>query len=143
LNPGPGRLIEAYSAAHYRVTGTATPFVLRIGRRSAELAALQLANGVSCSAFLTAFNPDSVRQAEATNSAAQELLETELAAMGFTLLAGFGEDPSGAWPGEPSVLVLGISRNEAERVGRAFGQLAMVWSGESAVPELVVLSQSD
>jgi hypothetical protein len=45
-------------------------------------------------------------------------------------------------PGEASVLVLGMSRNEAERVGRAFGQLAIVWSGETAVPELVVLRRS-
>ena len=135
-------LLAAYVAAHYKVTGTPTPFVLRVGQNSAELASVYLANGVNCSAFLTAFNPNSVPQPEVINRALQERLETELTAIGFTLLAGFGEDPSGAWPGEPSVLVLGISRSEAERVGRAFGQLAIVWSGETAVPELVVLSQS-
>jgi hypothetical protein len=135
-------LFSAYMAAHYKVTGTPTPFVLRVGEKSTELASVHLANGVNCSAFITAWNPRSVSQSENINRAAQDRLETELAAMGLTLLAGFGEDPSGAWPGEPSVLVLGSSRSEAERVGRAFGQLAIVWSGESAIPELVVLSQS-
>ena len=62
--------------------------------------------------------------------------------MGVTFLAGLGEDPSGVWPGEPSVLVLGMSRSEAERIGREFGQLAIVWSAESAIPELVALRQN-
>ncbi|MGO9593542.1 MAG: DUF3293 domain-containing protein [Steroidobacteraceae bacterium] len=135
-------LMAAYVAADFKVTGTPTPFVLRVGKPSPELAAAYLANNVNCSAFLTAWNPNSVPQPEIINRASQERLETELTAMGLTLLAGFGEDPSGAWPGEPSVLVLGLSRSEAERVGRAFGQLAIVWSGETAVPELVVLGQS-
>ena len=132
-------LLAAYRAAHYQVTGTPAPFVLRIGQRSPELAAVQLAHHVDCSAFVTAWNPDSVAQPEAVNRAAQQRLETQLSAMGLTLLAGFGGDPSGQWPGEPSVLALGLSRSEAERVGRVFGQRAIVWSGETAVPELVVL----
>jgi hypothetical protein len=61
--------------------------------------------------------------------------------MGLRFLTGIADDPSGLWPGEPGALVLGISRSDAERVGQDFNQLAIVWSGESAVPELVVLSQ--
>jgi len=133
-------LLAAYLATHYKVTGTPRPFILRVGQRSAELASVHIANGVSCSAFITAWNPRSVSQSEGINRAAQGRLEAELAAIGLTLLAGFGEDPSGAWPGEPSVLVLGIARSEAKQIGRAFGQRAIVWSGETAVPELLVLS---
>jgi hypothetical protein len=136
-------LLAAYAAAHYKVTGAPTPFVLRIGQRSAELASLHLASAVTSSAFLTAWNPHSVPQPENINRAAQERLQRALVAMGLTLLDGFGEDPSGAWAGEPSTLVLGISRSEAVRVGREFGQLAIVWIGESAVPELVVLPRSE
>jgi hypothetical protein len=135
-----GGLLAAYLAAHYNVTGTATPFVLRVGHRSAELASVHLANGVDCSAFITAWNPRGVARSESLNRASQQRLESELTATGLTLLAGIGEDPSGVWPGEPSVLVLGIPRREAERVGRRFGQLAIVWSGESAISELVVLT---
>lgn len=136
---GPDRLLAAYLAAHYKVSGTARPFVLRVGHRSAELAAVHLAHGVNCSAFITAWNPGSVARSEAINRASQTRLESELAAGGATLLPGIGEDPSGVWPGERSVLAIGISRSDAERVGRKFGQRAIVWSGESAIPELIDL----
>jgi hypothetical protein len=134
-----GGLLAAYLAAHYKVTGTAKPFVLRVGHRSAELASVHLAHGASCSAFITAWNPRSVRRSESINRASQERLESELAAIGATLVAGIGEDPAGVWPGECSVLAVGISRSEAERVGRKFGQRAIVWSDESAIPELIDL----
>ena len=132
-------LPAAYLAAHYKVTGTAKPFVLRVGHRSAELASMHLANGANSSAFITAWNPRSVATSENLNRASQQRLESQLTAMSLTFLAGIGEDPAGVWPGEPSALVLGISRREAERVGRTFGQLAIVWSEEPAIPELVVL----
>jgi hypothetical protein len=139
---GNNDLLAAYVAAHYRVTGTPTPFVLHVGQRSAELASVHLANAVNCSAFITAWNPRSVAQSQDVNRAAQRLLETQLATMGLRFLAGIGEDPAGAWPGEPSVLVLGISPSEAARIGRAFGQVAIVWSGETSIPELMMVSQS-
>jgi hypothetical protein len=137
---GGGGLLAAYLAAHYKVTGTAKPFVLRVGHRSAELASVHVAQGVNCSAFITAWNPQSVTASEATNRASQQRLEAELGAIGVTLVAGIGEDPAGVWPGEPSVLAVGLSRSEAERVGRRFGQRAVVWSGESAIPELIDLA---
>jgi len=133
-------LLATYLAAHYKVTGTAKPFVLRVGHRSAELASVHLANGAKCSAFITAWNPRSVVRSEADNRASQKRLESDLAAIGVTLVAGIGEDPARLWPGEPSVLAVGISRSEAERVGREFGQRAIVWSGESAIPELIDLA---
>lgn len=135
-------LLAAYAATHFKVTGSPAPFILRIGQRSSELAALQFAKRVRSSAFLTAFNPNSVPHPVAVNRASQERLERELTAMGLTFLAGFGEDPAGVWPGEPSVLVLGVSRSDAERIGGQFGQRAIVWIGATAVPELVLLSTS-
>jgi hypothetical protein len=137
---GGGHLLAAYLAAHYKVTGTANPFVLRVGHPSAELASVHLAHGVNCSAFVTAWNPQSVTTSVAMNQASQERLESELAGIGVTLVAGIGEDPAGVWPGEPSVLAVGISRSEAERVGRKFGQRAILWSGASAIPELIDLA---
>jgi hypothetical protein len=132
-------VLAAYLAAHYKVTGTASPFVLRVGRRSAELASVHLANRANCSAFITAWNPQSVARSQADNCASQKRLESELGELGVTLIAGVGMDPAGVWPDEPSVLAVGISRNEAERVGRRFGQRAIVWNGESAIPELIDL----
>ena len=133
-------LIAAYSATHFRVTGVPEPFVLWVGQRSDELAALHAAYRVGCSAFMTAWNPRSKQQPEAVNHAAQAQMVAELEAAGYRCLVGIGEDPSGQWPAEESVLVPGIGRAEAEQVGGRFGQNAIVWTGTEAVPELVMLS---
>ena len=66
-------------------------------------------------------------------------LEAELKAAGLPFLRGEGVDPSGSWPGEPSVLVLGISAEEAVRLGRAYGQNAIVVAGRDAVARLVMV----
>jgi hypothetical protein len=132
-------LLAAYRAAHYQVTGAPTPFVMRVGERSAQLASVHRVHAVNCSAFITAWNPGSVSRPEDVNRASQVRLETELTRLGVTFLAGIGQDPAGVWPGEPSVLALGVSRSEAVRLGRAFDQRAIVWSGETAIPELVIL----
>ena len=134
------RLLAAYSRTHFRVTGVAAPFDLQIGRYSEELASLHAVSSVSTSSFITAWNPRSVKQDARWNQEAQARLETELRALGVSMVAGIGEDPCGQWEGEPSVLVLGISRLEAERIGRSYGQNAIVWCGKDAVPELLVLS---
>ena len=55
------------------------------------------------------------------------------------LFIGEGSDPEGEWPHEPSFLVVGISRAEAEALGRRFGQLAIVYARKGEPPELVEL----
>ena len=132
-------LLAAYAAALYRVDAAPTPFVLRIGERSPELAALHVAHGVACSAFVTAWNPFGMLQPDALNRWAQARLERELGAQGYAVYGGAGLDADGSWPGEDSVLALGLSRETAAELGRAYGQNAVVWSGAGAVPELVVL----
>ena len=62
-----------------------------------------------------------------------------LAGRGFPCLPGVGQHPTNGWPGEPSVLALGVSRKEAVALGRQFGQNAVVWSGADGVPELILL----
>jgi len=131
-------LIEAYRTALYRVTGTAAPFVLRVGRHSAELEALHGRHGVDCSAFLTAWNPASQPTSSSDNEAAEARMTAELQRRGYAWFPGVGEDPSGEWR-EASVLVLGLARAEAEAFGRTYGQNAIVWSGPDAVPTLVLL----
>ena len=42
-----------------------------------------------------------------------------------------------AWPPEPSLLVLGIPRKEALRLGRRFGQLAIVAGHKSSPARLL------
>jgi hypothetical protein len=129
-------LVAAYLATEYRV---GTPeFGLRIGKRSEELAAEHRVRGVGASAFVTACNPFSMELTDEQNAARHRDLCAELQSRGLAFIEGIGE-PVGDWKGEPSVLILGISREQASELGRRYEQNAIVWSGADAVPELVLL----
>ena len=102
-----------------------------------------MSRGVRCDAFGIHHGVESAQRTTTldANEAAQSKLEAELTAAGLSFLRGEGVDPSGQWPGEPSVLVLGISGDEAQRLGRAFGQNAIVVAGRDAVARLVMLTE--
>lgn len=132
-------LAAAYRRTEFRVSDRGWSFVLRHGAHSKVLEECHAAFGVTCSTYITAWNPRSEPTAPEVNRAAQARLEAELQAAGFPFLRGEGVDPTGSWPGEPSVLVLGISGNEAQRLGRAYGQNAIVVAGRDAVARVVML----
>ncbi len=134
------QLVEAFRRTEFRVADRGWSFVLRIDEASSALVACHEAFGVTRSAYLTAWNPRSEPTSCEVNKAAQARLETELTAAGLPFLRGEGVDPSGSWPGEPSVLVLGISGDDAQRIGRAFGQNAIVVAGQDAVARLLMLT---
>ena len=131
-------LREAYRATHFNVVEP-KPFTLRIGAFSPDLLALYDAHDVSTAAFLTAWNPFSVETARHDNEAAQKSLLERLEEMQTVVFSGIGEDASGQWPGEPSILALGISRDQAMQLGNEFQQNAIVWIGADCVPGLVFL----
>jgi hypothetical protein len=66
------------------------------------------------------------------------LLQQILAA-GLVAIPGIGQHPTGSWPGEPSYLVPGLARAAALELGRQFAQNALIWAGDDAVPELILL----
>lgn len=132
-------LITAYRATHYCITAVREPFVMRVDERSEDLARCHLIHQVTTSAFLTAFNPHSQPTAEADNEAAQLRLTERLRDRGFPFLDGLGVDPTGDWPAEPSLLILGIPRSEAHDLGAEFAQNGFVWAEADAVPRLVLL----
>jgi putative PIN family toxin of toxin-antitoxin system len=129
------QLIAAYERADYEVHGH---FTLRIGRRSGALDALLEAHGAASAAFVTAANPRGEKRADADNRAALAELEASLACPFYK---GQGRDPDGNWPAEPSLLVVGIPRGEAEALGRAWRQNAIVFIEKGAAPELVMLAK--
>ena len=143
---GPTRTLNelelAYRRTEFRVADRGWSFVLKVDQPSSVLAACHEAYGVTCSAYLTAWNPCSEPTALEINRSAQLRVETELTAAGLPFIRGEGVDPSGRWPGEPSVLVLGISGDDAQRLGRAYGQNAIVAAGQDAVARLVILERS-
>lgn len=126
-------LIAAYQRADYVVHER---FTLNIGRRSPALDALLEAHAASTAAYVTAANPRGERRGEAENFAALEALQAGLA---WPAYRGEGRDPDGNWPAEPSLLIVGIPRGEAEALGRAHRQNAIVFVEKGGTPELVML----
>lgn len=139
LEPG---LLQAYGETHYCVTPDspeAEPLVLRVGQNSQPLRALHKKYAVDCSAFITAFNPWSKSFSEAENASRHEGLLKVLRARSLRWIDGIGIHPSNQWPGETSVLILGLSLAAAKVLAEDFEQNAFVWSGVDTKPQLVLL----
>lgn len=132
------RLIQAYLETEYRVLGDSS-MVLHPDVFSPELAMLHQAVAVDCSAFITAYNACSQPTEAAVNRQQQARLAGVLAARGLSTIDAMGVHPAGRWPGEPSLLVPGMSLEDARQVGTQFDQNAVVWSGAGAIPRLILL----
>ena len=134
----PKELIDTYRTAIYRVDAPQGVITFYIDRLSPELAALHRDKGVKSSAFITAYHPYSVPVTENENEKAQQALLAELRTRGYQWLEGAGEDAKEEWPAEPSVLVLGISQEEATRLAVQFRQNAYVFCDQAGMPQLVL-----
>ncbi|MEZ5595167.1 MAG: DUF3293 domain-containing protein [Pseudomonadales bacterium] len=86
-----------------------------------------------------ACNPRGEMGTDGENHARQQALAVNLDQKGHARLTGIGEDPAGEWPGEASLLILGMNREEAADLGAQWGQNAVVWAGADATPELIFL----
>jgi uncharacterized protein len=128
------QIIAAYDEALYVVDG----LVLRIGEHSAGLDALLEAQAAASAAFLTAANPRGEQRSQAANEAAMQALRASLS---WPFRPGEGRDPQGRWSAEPSLLVIGIPRREAEALGRKFEQNAIVFVEKGGAAELVLLQK--
>lgn len=130
----PTALDVAYRAARYRVFAQ-MPFTLRVGEASAELDALLDSHVATTWAFVTACNPGS--QPLSAEENAERMAQLHVLLVGYPVYPGEGCDPAGEWPAEPSVLVVGISREEAVRVAAVFGQNAILTGVRGGPVELV------
>jgi hypothetical protein len=131
-------LLAAYKNALYVVFG-APDLVLRIGEANEVLDALMDEEGAESAAYLTAANPGGELQDKRANDLSCAALHQILADAGYACYLGEGRDPEGDWPAEPSVLAVGISRREAEVIGRSYEQVAIVFIERGKAAELVVL----
>lgn len=140
LGPGPGvppELLRAYLNASYTVGTGPEAAVLRIGEASEALRRLLEAAGQVCAAGLTAYNPGGAIRDSAANEAAQGRLLLSLKdGRRLRIFEGENQDPSGLWPPEPSLWVLGMGLSEGLALARSCGQNALVWVGSDAVPRL-------
>ena len=120
------------------------PFVLRIGQPSAALQTLHQQAGLDSSVFMTACNPFSQIIDEQDNAVRMQALKDELAQIesnrgGLSVFPGMGKHPVNDWPGETSVLALGLDLDCAVALGQRLEQNAIVWCDTRAMPVLVLL----
>lgn len=133
-----GDIEAAFRATTYRVFGPdGPPIDLRIGGRSVRLDALLERYGCTQWAFVTAWNPGSQPLSAAENAPRQNALIDLLRERRLRWLDGSGIPDRSDWQAEPSVLALGINRDEAVALGRRFGQLAVVVGKCGSAAELV------
>jgi hypothetical protein len=136
--PATPEQIDAYEKALYVVFGT-PELVIRIGEPNPDLDELLDAEGAARAAFITAANPGGKAVGAWKNEVANAALVESLAKAGYRCFEGEGRDPQKRWTPERSALVVGIPRAEAESVGRAFGQNAIVFVERGRAPELIML----
>lgn len=103
------------------------------------MSVLHLKHQSTSSAFITAWNPYSRPSCAETNQQRQFRLLKESQDKGFIIYLGEGKHPSGEWEGEQSLLLLGISLDEAKAIGEKWEQNAIVWSDADCIPQLVLL----
>ena len=133
-------LVNSYRVAHYRVVITnSISFILKIKKKSLDLLALMEKHKLFTAVYVTAYNSQGKQTEIHVNIRAQKALSGDVRRLNLPFLDGFGEDPTGNWKKEPSFLILGISLEDAEDLGRKYGQNAIVWMEEDAVPQLVFL----
>lgn len=125
--------IQAYLETDYGIHSDA-PFTLKVGVANPALAAPHKAHRVESSAFITACNPFSRDFADAANADLQAALNRELHQRSVTFIEGIGQHTSNQWLGEPSLLVLGLSREAAKALGVRHQQNAIIWSGLGLTP---------
>lgn len=133
----PPALLDAFRRTLYRVDDGWHRFVIRIGEPAPQVDALLAADGLDCAAFLTAANPLAKPLDAAQNALRNAELRRRVEAAGARVLAGEGRAEDGAWA-EPSFLVLGLSRAQADALADRFEQAAYVLLERSRPPELVL-----
>jgi hypothetical protein len=132
----PSQLVDAYRRTRFRVDDADGRFILTVGVYSEELALCHQRNQVDSSAFITAWNPGSQICSVEENETAQMAMVNLVIGLGYKWISGVGANPDEHWPGEPSILILGIKESEALGLASRFGQNAIIVNGASAIPEL-------
>lgn len=133
-------LLRAYKKTRFVVRAPGGEIVLRVGERNLQLDALMEKFGAVSSAFVTAWNPGSVNLSPEENQTRQTTLTEEVRKAGYVSFCGEGVGEDQAWAPEASVLIVGILRGDAQRLGMRFGQLALVFAERGRAVEVLLCS---
>lgn len=134
----PDTLLEAYRKTAFNADTPKGWLSLRIGERCLALDGLLTEQGVSTWAYVTAFNPGSMRLSVEENASRQHELEEVVASLGVISYPGEGVADDGRWPPERSLLILGVARCDAVHLGRRYDQTAVVCGELGRAAELVL-----
>ena len=83
---------SAYLRTQYRLGFGPDSIVLEINSHSGRLAAQFAEYGVTCGAFITAYNPEGTQQSDEANSRDHAALLAQVAALGHAFIEGEGAD---------------------------------------------------
>lgn len=131
------RLEQAYRRTTY---AAGLSIRLRVGEPHAFLDQMLGFRALEEWAYLTAVNPGSKPLAEDANFERMEALRAQLRGR-YAIIEGVATADDGQWAPEPSVLVLGMPRAEAETLGRELGQNAILVGRRGGPAELVWLNR--
>lgn len=132
----PAELLQAFADTHYIVHQEA-PFAMHIGKPCPGLKALMAEHNALSAAFITAWNPFSQKLYAKEKKTRQDELKANLKRRGLFCIDGIGKHPSNKWPGEVSVLVLGLDLQAAKSLARHCEQHAFVWSASDGLLQLM------
>lgn len=119
-------LRAAFQNTSYWFDTPAGRICMRVGQSNPALDALLELHGVTTWAYVTACNPGSQIQADVENGRANAKLLCEVQKQSLHHFPGASVSDDSKWPEEPSLLILGIAREAAGQLGRAYGQNAVV-----------------
>jgi len=132
------KLLEAYRRTSFIIEAPHCEINLRVGEPSQAVDALLESYDATKCAFITAWNPRSIRLKAPENRQRQSDLVELVRSRGHVFLPGRGIGKDASWPPEESVLVIGVDRDSAMELGRAFGQLAIVYKEIHQPAELLL-----
>jgi hypothetical protein len=133
-------LLDTYRNAEYVVFAD-PPVVIRVGEANPQVDELIRAEGARTAAFVTAANPRGEPRSDMENGVANAALQNFVSAAGYPHFWGEGRDPRGYFA-EPSFLVIGMYRANAEALGQLFEQNAIVFCELGKPPELIILEKN-
>lgn len=135
LNKSP--LEGYYKATTFRVETADGPIDLRIGENNPGIDDLLTKHKATEWAYITAWNPGSLPLPADENALAHKKLLQIIQDRGFVHHLGEGIPDQDGWAPERSVWIAGMGRQDAVKVGRQFGQKAIVVGSLGGLAKLV------
>jgi hypothetical protein len=130
-------LWRAYERTVLCATVDGSDIRIRPGHTSPSLDRVLETRAVSTWAYITAWNPGSTELSRSENDVRHARLKEELMHLGYEAFEGHGEPADSDWAPEQSLLVLGVSEEDAVAIGRSFGQSAIVAGERGSTAKLV------